>query len=275
MATRPDNSAGKLPRRSFAKEPVHAQLIGLCREAIFSGKFVSGERFPSERELSQLYGVSRTTANKVITGLIGEGLLDLQKGIGTRVCKRRSLFASLDGMESFTAHARKQGLVPSTEVLRFERLKSQALPQAVREGLGIPAKKRESIVYLERLRMADDVPMIHETRWVREKLAPGLEKEDVSESFYGMLEEKFDLPMTGENHTISAVILDKAANATFQCRKPIAALRVEGVGFVKGDEPLWYQTLLYRGDRYQLHNQTKGTAGTAIELRFNENRRTA
>ena len=102
MAPRPDNSAGKLPRRTFAKEPVHAQVIGLCREAIFSGKFVSGERFPSERELSQLYEVSRTTANKVVTALIGEGLLDLQKGIGTRVCKRRSLFASLDGMAERT-----------------------------------------------------------------------------------------------------------------------------------------------------------------------------
>ena len=119
MATRPDNSAGKLPRRTFAKEPVHAQLIGLCREAIFSGKFASGERFPSERELSKLYEVSRTTANKVVTGLIGEGLLDLQKGISTRVCKRRSLFASLDGMESFTAHARKQHCAPSIPVVNI------------------------------------------------------------------------------------------------------------------------------------------------------------
>ncbi len=266
----------KLPKKSFASDPVHLRLADLCRDAIGAGKFAAGEKFPSERELAERYEVSRATANKVISTLVAEGLLDLQKGIGTRVRKRRTLFASLGGMESFTVHVREQGLEPSTEVLSFERVLTGALPREVREGLGLAEGGSEVIIYLERLRLADGIPMILEHRWVRESLAPGLCREDVAESFYRVLEEKFGLPMTGERHSISAELFDPASAKLFRLKKKnVAALVVEGAGYVKGDTPLWYQRLLYRGDRYRLHNETRGPAGSAIELRLADRRLSA
>jgi len=265
----------KLPKKSFATEPVHLRLTELCRAAITEGKLAPGDKFPSERELAERYDVSRATANKVISSLVTEGLLELRKGLGTRVKKRRTLFASLGGMESFTAHAREQGLSPSTEVLTFETVLPAALPDAVRSGLDLGAKDREAVIYLERLRLADGLPMILEHRWVRSSLAPGLSREDVAESFYRMLEEKFGLPMTGERHSISAVLLDPESQALFQSSQPLAALLVEGTGFVNGGAPIWYQRLLYRGDRYQLHNETTGLAKSGIELRLGESRLSA
>ena len=265
-------TARKLPRRSFAAEPVHLRITEICRKAIVEGNFDPGERFPSERELAERYAVSRATANKVISSLVAEGLLEIHKGIGSRVCKQRTLFASLGGMESFTAHVRAQGMAPTTEVLTFDRKLTSEIPEAARAGLGLGLgsgkEKGETLIYLERLRLADGVPMILEHRWVREKLARGLERGDVAESFYRVLEEKFDLPMTGEEHTIAAVLLKSSATKLLRMKKPAAALRVEGTGFVKGDTPLWYQRLHYRGDHYQLHNQTRGPAASNLELRF-------
>ena len=258
----------RLPQQSLAQEPVHLQLAGVCREAILTGEFAVGERFPSERELSDRYEVSRATANKSISTLVAEGLLELQRGIGTRVARRRTLFASLDGMESFTAHARKQGMEPSTEVLRFERLEATGLAPEIFEG--VAPHRSETILFLERLRLADGVPMIHETRWVREALAPGLSEEDVSDSFYRVLEEKFGLPLSGESHTIGAALMDDALLERFGMQSPGVALRVEGVGFVNGGKPLWYQRLHYRGDRYQLHNSTGSGGGSSVELRIRE-----
>ncbi|MDF1851886.1 MAG: GntR family transcriptional regulator [Verrucomicrobiales bacterium] len=270
----PRSNPCPLPHRSFATEPVHLQLADLCREAILKGGFSAGDRFPSERELAERHDVSRATANKVISILIAEGLLELQKGIGTRVRKGRTLFASLGGMESFTGHAREQGLIPATRVEVFERILSRTVPPEVQRGLGLP-NEVESLVYLERIRLANDVPMILEQRWVREELAPGLERNNVEESFYRVLEEKFSLPMTGENHSISAVLVQKDEARQFQTRMPFPALLVEGTGYVRGEEPLWYQRLLYRGDRYQLHNRTRGPATSGIELRLQEDRRSA
>ena len=265
-----DDSLGRLPRQTLVQEPVHLQLAAVCRDAIVSGDFATGDRFPSERELSERYDVSRATANKSIATLIAEGLLELKRGIGTRVVQRRTLFASLDGMESFTAHARKQGRDPSTRVLRFERLGNGDLPVEVLEGLGLSPKKQESIVFLERLRLADGIPMIHETRWVREALAPELSREDVSASFYRMLEEKYGLTMTGENHTIEAALMNGELLNRMCMNSPGVALKVEGTGFVDDDQALWYQRLNYRGDKYQLHNRTGSGGRSSVELRIRD-----
>jgi GntR family transcriptional regulator len=270
MSPKSKHADQPMPRKSFASEPVHLRLADLCRDSIVGGDLAGGEKFPSERELAERYEVSRATANKVISTLVAEGLLEVQKGIGTYVRKRRTLFASLSGMESFTAHALEQGLKPSTEVITFRRLSSRTAPREVREGLGLVGKP-ERLVFVERIRSADDVPMILERRWVRESLAGGLERTDLEDSFYRVLEEKFSLPMTGEAHTISAVLVEPEEAELFSVDLPFAALRVEGTGFVKGAEPLWYQQLLYRGDRYQLHNETRGPAESAIELRIQEN----
>ncbi len=265
----PASPSHRLPRRKFASDPVHAQLAQICRDAILEGSFQPGERFPSERELAERYGISRATANKVISALVTEGLLELRKGIGSLVKERRRLFASLRGMESFTAHARDQGLEPTTEVLRFERLSSEDVPGTVRLGLEI-GEQAEPLVYLERLRLADGIPMILEHRWVRESLAPELTRDDVEESFYRILEAKYGLAMTGEQHRISAVLVDEVQAARLKVGTPAAALLVCGTGYVRQREPLWYQELYYRGDRYELENQTQGAASSAIALRIQE-----
>ena len=176
-------------------------------------------------------------------------------------------------MKSFTAHAKEQGLEPSTQVLRFKRQLSSSLSPAVQEGLGLSNKKTaEPVVYLERLRLAGEVPMILEHRWILEQHAPELKQAEVENSFYQILEEKFGLPMTGEQHSISAVLLDDKSATIFEIKPPAAALLVEGTGFIKGDTPLWYQQLFYRGDRYQLHNETRGPVSAGLELRLQKQR---
>jgi GntR family transcriptional regulator len=256
----------RLPKISFASATVHQRLLELCRTAIERGDYAPGERFASEREMAARFDISRVTANKVISALVTEGLLELEKGLGSRVVDRPVLFASLAGMESFTAHARAQGMVPATEVLKFQRLKAERAPAGVRESLGVSGDSGPSLFYLERLRLADGVPVILEHRWVVRELAPGLTRDDVSESFYGVLENKFGLAMTGERHSISAVILSGQQLELFRLPAPAPALQVEGSGFVQGDRPLWYQRLFYRGDRYELRNETRGLKSSAVTL---------
>lgn len=253
----------RLPKKSFARAPIHQQLADLCRRSIESGDYGPGERFASERELADRFDVSRATANKVISALVTGGLLEVEKGLGTKVIQRPTLFASLSGMRSFTEHARAQGHEPSTEVLTFQHRKTRGIPKPVRNALDT-----DSVVYLERLRLADGIPMILEHRWVSETLAPGLERADVEESFYRMLEQKFALVMTGEKHSITAVILDEEQCRLFRSEHPMAALLVEGVGYVKQGKPLWYQRLYYHGEHYELQNETRGVSSSEVSLKL-------
>lgn len=63
-------------------------LRNAIREAILSGEFSTGERFPSESELSAKYHISRGTIREAIVSLVQEGLLYRIQGKGTFVKKR-------------------------------------------------------------------------------------------------------------------------------------------------------------------------------------------
>ena len=58
---------------SIVKEPVYLQICHVLKELIDKGEFSRGSRFLSEREVSARFDVSRTTANKALSSLVGRG----------------------------------------------------------------------------------------------------------------------------------------------------------------------------------------------------------
>ncbi len=121
-----------------------------------------GDRLPSEAELCRRFGVSRMTARHAVQTLEQEHLLHRKRGTGTFVSSRpvpRLLGSAL----SFTESMRRRGMKASSQTLHSEHTPSgaddaAALQIAPGEGVGI----------LERIRLADGVPMAIE----RAVLAP-------------------------------------------------------------------------------------------------------
>jgi DNA-binding GntR family transcriptional regulator len=77
-----------------------------------------GRKFLTEREICGRYSVSRPTANKALSNLVSEGLLEFRKGVGTFV-QGRALAYNLRALVSFTDKAIAACKQPSTEVLQF------------------------------------------------------------------------------------------------------------------------------------------------------------
>ncbi len=75
---------------SIVKEPVYLQICNILKNLIEKGEFSRGDRFLSEREVSSRFDVSRTTANKALSSLVGEGILTYKKGVGTFVTEGSS-----------------------------------------------------------------------------------------------------------------------------------------------------------------------------------------
>jgi DNA-binding GntR family transcriptional regulator len=61
---------------TLVKDPVYLQLNRALRELILNGEIAVGDRFPTERQVSTDFGVSRPTANKAISSLVGLRLAD-------------------------------------------------------------------------------------------------------------------------------------------------------------------------------------------------------
>ena len=67
--------------------PLHRQIYEQWRSAILTGRFRSGERVPSTRELAATLEVSRSTVTECYEQLVAEGYLDATQGAGTFVCR--------------------------------------------------------------------------------------------------------------------------------------------------------------------------------------------
>lgn len=65
--------------------PLYHQLRSLLLGRITSGEFLPGERIPTEHELCDAYGVSRTTAGQALSLLVEEGVVERARRRGTIV----------------------------------------------------------------------------------------------------------------------------------------------------------------------------------------------
>src|SRR5688572_8503925 len=68
-----------------AAKPKHRQLFEEIGLAIEKGAFVPGQRLPTEAELMQQYGVSRTTITRTLRDLEHHGVIWRRRGSGTFV----------------------------------------------------------------------------------------------------------------------------------------------------------------------------------------------
>lgn len=67
--------------------PVYEQVIYAVKKAVVSGQLKPGDRFPSVRELSKELRINPNTAQKVVTHLVRERILEVEPGIGSLVSK--------------------------------------------------------------------------------------------------------------------------------------------------------------------------------------------
>jgi GntR family transcriptional repressor for pyruvate dehydrogenase complex len=73
---------------------VSAQIAEQIRSSILGGEFSPGDRLPPERELAEMFGVSRPTLREAINVLAAAGLVESYQGGGTIV---KSLVETADG----------------------------------------------------------------------------------------------------------------------------------------------------------------------------------
>lgn len=243
---------GHMPHSSLMIETrnINIQLIELYQQQLAAGKWIAGDRFPSERELAEAHGISRATTNKVISKLVSAGWLEIRRGLGTFVAERPTLFSALRQMESFTAFAADCGLTPSTDVILF-KVQQESAPTLNKE-LGLDTG--DSIIHLRRLRRLNGTAVIHEERWLSASRYPELQPEDVQGSFYALCLEKYDLHVEREEAVLSATL----PPADSEMDGP--ALCMEGTGYDADDQPLWKQRLHYHGPCFEIRHTAENQA---------------
>jgi GntR family transcriptional repressor for pyruvate dehydrogenase complex len=74
------------PFAAVAREPrLPDKVAGELQRSILSGALKPGDRLPTERELGDQFGVSRTVIREAVRSLVAKGLLEVRAGSGVRV----------------------------------------------------------------------------------------------------------------------------------------------------------------------------------------------
>ncbi len=223
--------------------PLYLRLQAAIREAVAAGTLSLGDALPPERELAAELGISRVTVRKALAGLVGDGLLTQRRGSGTYVTSPpRRVEQPLSRLTSFSDDMRTRGFVPTVRIL--ERTVSLPTPE---EAMTFGLKTGEQVSRLNRLRLADGVPMAIELASVPAIYLP--DPALVDGSLYLTLEAKGIRPVRALQR-LSAANLGAADAALLDVSPGSAALRIERISYLGDGRVVEFTRSFYRGDAY-------------------------
>lgn len=153
---------------------------------IDDGGYRPGDRLPSERELCERIGVSRTALRSAIAVLVSRGVLESRQGSGTylRPAKPVNVFQNT---YSFSSVVRAAGLVPSSRTIYAKTVSADSV--AARE---LAVEEGSPLFELQRVRSAGGEPVSIETTRVDIVRFPGLDAFDFdAHGLFDVLREEY------------------------------------------------------------------------------------
>ncbi len=179
----------------------YMQVANIIREKILSGEYKSNEQIPFEKDLCEIYGISKMTAKKAMDILIMEGLIVKKRGSGTFVknVKMGDMQKALATyqFQGFTA-SHKEGAVSSI-VLEF------VLENPTAEVADVFNIEEDDFVYkIIRIRQLNGVPNAIEEMYMPINVISGLKKKNAEKSIYEYIEKELGLNIQSSHRTLTA-----------------------------------------------------------------------
>jgi GntR family transcriptional regulator len=166
-------------RRVSLVDQVRRQLL----DELLDGTLAIGAKLPNENELAERFSVSRATVREAVLGLLEAGYLSRRHGSGTYVTSAPRSRHALDSTVSYTAMIRDAGHEPGETLLNNQRRAPTEIERAL---LGLD--DAEQVLELERVRSADQRPVIYSRDRIPESLLRGVADEALTSSLYRVLE---------------------------------------------------------------------------------------
>ena len=221
--------------------PLWQRVLTDLEQRILNGEFV--ERFPTDRELVEHYGVSRHTVREAVQRLRARGLVERQRGRGSFV-RPDQLQQPVGTLYSLFRAVEDAGLEQRSEVLTLdERTDADA---AARLDLA----PDDRLVHLQRLRYAGSEPLALDAVWLPASVArPLLEVSWERTALYDELAARCGVRLTGADEIIEPVLPDDDARTLLRLDSDEALFRIERSGR-SGSQRLEWRVTLVRGRRF-------------------------
>lgn len=235
------NSESSLPKYLKISQDVIGSIQNEGLEA--------GDLVMSENEIIEKYKVSNTTARKALREVEDAGWVKRIKGKGTIVQNKR-VGRSVDRILGFTKNMIESGREPSTRLLDVYERKREVYLTIKGQQYMLPSP----IFVIERLRLADGIPIMEETRYISGQLCPDIDTKDLESSLYDIYEDEYELYLTEVQQVLSTIVINnKRLKQLFELQKTTPAFLVEGISLIGRGVILEMEESIYRGDQYQFN----------------------
>jgi GntR family transcriptional regulator len=206
-----------------------------------------GGIMPSERQLSERFGVSRPTLRAAIDDLTRDDLLTRSHGRGT-FTKHRKITQELTSVTTGNFN------VPPAEGEWRSRVEEfRVEPAGARLGHRMQLSPSAELLYVARVRVVDDAPMAIEKIRLPAAMLPGIEPADFETgSLYQLLRLRYEVVATDAVQTIEPTVTDQHEADLLTVPVYAPALLFERTTRDAVGRVIEYTRSIYRGDRYRI-----------------------
>lgn len=225
--------------------PLYCQLADIIKEKIESKEWTEHTKLPPERELCDIYDVSRATVRQAMQELEVSGYIYKAHGKGTFV-QPLKIKQDLLKFYSFTEEMKKLGKTPTSEVIDFTIVEAnEKKAEKMQISVGEPIYK------FTRLRLADNEPMMLETTYVPCSRFPGLSKELLEQRpLYDILTKDHGITLTTAEERFVPVLTRDYEAELLQYRESAPSMMIERLTSADGTI-VEYTIGIARGDKFE------------------------
>lgn len=199
-------------------------------------------------DLAARFGVNRLTARHAIEGLIQEGLIKSVKGVGVFASPQQRIVENINEPSNYVFQYAQQGKDVKIQTRKMEWVYADA--EAARN---LKIRQGTKVLFMERLRMGDGIPLTLDFRYVRTPWAHSLTKEKLESGVLRrILEKDADVRWHGMSNLIEAAAASAEIAEALQVAVASPVVLRKTVMYGQGkDQAIVYSVSYYPADRFK------------------------
>ena len=207
-------------------------------------QYRENEKLPSERELCDIYELSRITVRQALQELEREKFIYKLHGKGTFVAPK-SYNQNLVKLYSFTEEMKAIGKQPATKVLSFREM---AVEERLATKMGL--EPYDEVFQIVRLRLADEEPLMYETSYVPKGIFPGITKSRLMERpMYDIFYDDYGVGVTKALERFSATMIREEEADYLKMDTTQPAMLIKRYAY-QDEQLIEYTISVARGDKF-------------------------
>lgn len=228
------------------KVPPSMEALEKLKNFIAVNRLSANTRIPSERDLCQMWNVSRSTLRQAVDTMVESGNLYRVKGSGVFVSDSK-IIRNMSGVDSMLTEMRQSGRQMDRKVLGVRHLEST---KQISKHMRIPLSKE--VLEFSLLRIIDHTPSVLDTSYIDPQRFPDAEEQYMDNMPLSQIINKYyhvEQTHGSENISITYASADEAALLEIEEGAPL--FFASGVTFNEKNEVIMYYKQLLRTDRFK------------------------